>query len=136
MRTMRILKSGSRPSLYFSMTGISTLSSRRFPASLSRRPITVVDAGRWTVDGGLLSVPSTVHRPPSTNSSVVAGHRLDGEDDLFVRHVVAGAREAGVAAVHQDGAVAFGVAPQGTNELPALRVVQRAEVHGSAPSFG
>src|SRR6516164_799325 len=88
------------------MTGISTVRSRRLPASVSRRPIP---------------------------SSIVAGDRLDGRDDLVVGHFLGGAEKAGVAAVHEDGPIAFGVAAQGADQLPPFGVVERPEIHGDAP---
>src|SRR5205809_554666 len=61
-------------------------------------------------------------------------HRTNGRDDFFVGDFVGRAGETGVAAIHQDGAVALGVAPQRGNELPSLRVVQRTEIHRRSPS--
>ena len=54
----------------------------------------------------------------------MAGYRLDGVDHLFVGNLFACAEEAGVAAIHEDSAIAFRVATQGVDELPtfALRL--------------
>ena len=60
------------------MTGISTLSRRRLPASLSSRPMVAL--------------------------SIVARHRFDGRDHLFVRHLIRGAGKRRGPPVHEDGA--------------------------------
>src|SRR5262249_40123015 len=60
---------------------------------------------------------------------VVARHRPDGGDDLLVGDLVGGADETGVAAVHEDRAVALGVAAQRVDQLLALGVVERTEIH-------
>src|SRR3954447_7053960 len=66
----------------------------------------------------------------TNDCSVVAGDRLDGADHLLVRDLVGRAGEARVPAVHEDGAVALRVSPQGVDQLPPLGVVEGAEVHG------
>src|SRR6202011_5299862 len=48
-----------------------------------------------------------------------------------VGHFLAGAEEAGVATIHEDGAIALRVATQGVNQLPPLGVVQGTKVHGN-----
>jgi uncharacterized membrane protein YjjB (DUF3815 family) len=60
----------------------------------------------------------------------VARDRADGEEDLLVGQVVGAADEAGVAAVHQDGPVALGIASQRGDQLPPFRVVELTEIHG------
>src|SRR6516225_1838692 len=62
---------------------------------------------------------------------VVAGDRFDGADDLLVGDFVGRAGEGGIAAVHQDGAIALGVASQRVNQLAPLLGVERTEVHGT-----
>jgi hypothetical protein len=64
-------------------------------------------------------------------SLVVARNRLDGVDDFVVGDFVCSAEETGVAAVHEDRAIALGIAPQGTDQLPAFDVIQGTEVHGT-----
>src|SRR5690242_16045068 len=117
------------------MTGISTVKSRRLPASLSNRPMGIADVrlqiADWRLAAGAGESPAVNLQPAICNlqSLVVARHRLDGGDDLLVGDVVGGADETGVAAVHEDGPVAVGVAPQRGDELTPLRVVQRTEIH-------
>src|SRR5581483_7416846 len=124
------------------MTGISTVSKRRLPASLSSR---LMAAPPMTVEGQRTNQPRSRARlsrlslilPVYSSSfilhrrSIMARHRLDGVDDLFVRHFVGAAKKARVPAVHQDGPVALGIPAQRGNELTALGVVERTEVHGS-----
>src|SRR5689334_18579609 len=62
--------------------------------------------------------------------SVVTRNRFNGADHFLVSNLVGGADEGGVAAVHQDGTIALGVAAQGVDQLPPLRVVEGTEVHG------
>src|SRR5579885_2293600 len=118
------------------MTGISTLRRRRFPASLSRRPMV-----RGQGSGIRGQGPANKRRCSLTPRSltpyaclVVARDRLDGEDHLLVGDFVGAAGETGVAAVHEDRPVILGVAPQRRDERPPLRVVERTEIHRRSPS--
>src|SRR6266851_1596034 len=87
------------------MTGISTVSSRRFPASLSSKPII----------------------------SIVARDRLNGGDHFFIGHFVDGTDEARVAAIHEDAALVLGIASQRGDQLPSFRVVEWTEIHRRSP---
>src|SRR4051812_43603740 len=122
------------------MAGTSTDSSRRLPSSVSSSPMAVAVAvrvaektnpGRARHDDGASGAVRffTVTATATATFSVVARDGLDGVDDLLVGHLVGGPGEAGVLAVHQQGQPAVGVAPQGGDQLPALGLVQRAEVH-------
>src|SRR5438067_6391645 len=75
-----------------------------------------------------LSASSYILRPSSFRL-VVAGHRLDGGDDLLVGDLVGGAGEAGVATIHEDRPIALRVAAQRVDQLLALSVVERTEIH-------
>jgi hypothetical protein len=67
--------------------------------------------------------------------SVVAGYRLDGGDNLFLGYFVAGSDKAGVAPIHEDGSILFGVAAQGSQKPSSFRLVQGSKSHGSPPFF-
>src|SRR5438128_2687697 len=113
------------------MTGISTVKSRRLPASLSRR---LINSCQWSVVSGQLLIAEvlsgTDNWPLTTdNYLVVARNRFDRRDDLVVGDFVGGAREGGVAPVGQDGDVAFGIAAQSADELAAFGVVEGSKVH-------
>src|SRR5262249_47051344 len=105
------------------MIGISTLSSRPFPASLLRR--TLQAAGPWEPAAGRRRPPSRRHtggpprgpwpdecstgrRLPATGCYrlVMARDGFDGRNHLLVGHLVGGAHEAGGPPVHEDGAIA------------------------------
>src|SRR5438876_6088363 len=90
------------------MTGTSMVKSRRLPASLSRRPIRC--------------------------NLIMAWHGFDGGNDLVVGHLLGGAEKRRVAPIHEDGAVAFGIAAQGADQLPPLRVIQGSKIHRMLPS--
>jgi PAS domain S-box-containing protein len=47
-----------------------------------RLPLHRVDGGRWTVDSGDTSSPSTVHRPPSTLRVLVVDDNVDAADSV------------------------------------------------------
>src|SRR5262249_28759434 len=124
---MRTLYALSRPSLYRSMTGISTVNSRRLPASLSSNPIVV----------GSRQQTHFIYCPLPTALClllIMARHRFNREDHFFVGHFLGGADEAGVASVQEEGAIAFSVASQRADQLPSFRVVERTEVHRRSPS--
>src|SRR6185437_8193641 len=137
------------------MTGTSTLSKRRLPASLSRRLINKSEIRNSKSERNAKSKArnpkedESLKRPAhfrffvfafaflsdfefriSDFFLVVARDRFDGGNHLFVGHFVGGAEEAGVASVHEDGAITFGVAAQSVNQLPPFGVVQGTEVHG------
>src|SRR5436309_2305685 len=112
------------------MTGISTLNSRRFPISLSKRPMrTCPRTGSSQRVGAGKRRPLT---PP--DCSIMAGDRANGRDHLLVGDLVGTAGKARVAPVHEDAAIVFGIASQRGDQLPSFRVVERTEVHGRSPS--
>src|ERR1700724_4062183 len=86
------------------MTGISTLKRRRFPASLSRRPMPETDL-------------------------VMTRNRFDRGNHLLVRDFVGAAGEARVAPIHEDCAVGLGIASQSGDQLPPFSVVEGPEIH-------
>src|SRR5688572_12217998 len=94
------------------MTGISTVSKRRLPASLSSSPI----------------------RTAKHQALVVARYRANGRDHFLVGHLFAAAGEAGVAAIGEDEAIVLGIASQGRDQLPSFGVIERTEVHRRSPS--
>ncbi len=63
----------------------------------------------------------------------MAWNGLDGVDDFFVGYVFGSPGETGVASVHQEDAIAFGIAPQGSDKLATLFFVQWSEVHDAFP---
>src|SRR5260370_23368873 len=132
MRIRRILYGSSRPSLYFSITGISMLRRRRFPASLSRRLMSRLQKSEGKSQNAAYDSDFCI--PTSAFGLVMTRDGFDGTDDLLIRNLVGTAGEAGVATVHQDGPIALGVTAQGVDQLPPLQVVERTKVHGRSPS--
>src|SRR5882724_6490410 len=65
----------------------------------------------------------------------MARHRLDGANHFLISDLIGGAGEAGVAAVHEDGEAAVGVAAQGGDQRTPFGVVEGAEVHDRSPSY-
>src|SRR5216684_4861932 len=100
------------------MTGISTVKSRRLPASLSSNPMEQFLAPTFG-EGALaqaLCTPASHRlgtkpraafpRPAWIREvSIVARHRADGRDDFFIGHFVSSAHEARVAAIREDDPV-------------------------------
>src|SRR5437588_9016686 len=113
------------------MTGISTVSSRRFPASLSSKPITafLISDLRFLISERLQSKIGN----QKSKILVVARDRLNGGDHFFVGHLIGGTGEAGVAAVHEDAAIVLGIAPQRGDQLPSFRFVEWTEIHRRSP---
>src|SRR6266852_223633 len=93
--------------------GISIVSSRRLPESLSNRPM---HHRGWI--------------------SIMARNRLDRRDHFVVADVLAGAQKRRVPAVHQDREIVLRVAAQGVNQLLAFFGDNRSKVHGIAPFLG
>src|SRR5437763_1763866 len=123
------------------MTGISTVSRRRLPASLSSKPMGPIPCARWVKSFLAPSASAGCCTPRlrlglgNTNQHrlIVARHRFDGGDDLLIGDLVGGAGEGGGAPIHEDGAVALGVAAQGADQLTALHVVEGTKIHGLTP---
>jgi hypothetical protein len=65
--------------------------------------------------------------------SIVARHRFDGADYLFVWNLLGGADETGVTTIEQQYSTMFRVASQSGDELLALQFIQGTEVHESDP---
>src|SRR5689334_3365737 len=100
--------------------GISIVSRRRLPASLSRRLI------------GDLPLATRFCCAASVRL-VVTWHRLDGGDHFLVGDLFAGADEGRVAAIHEDREVVLSVAAQGVDEFLTFLGVDRPEVHAGSP---
>jgi hypothetical protein len=56
-------------------------------------------------------------------------NRFDGGNHFFVGHFLRGAGKAGIAPIHENGAIALGIASQRSNQLPSVRVAERTEIH-------
>src|ERR1700720_3988600 len=97
------------------MTGISTLRSRRFPDSLSSRPMMITRHACPKRERSGSAHPRWRIGPAAR--LVMTRDRLDRVDYLLIGHFVGGAGEAGVAPVHEEDAVALGVAAQGADQL-------------------
>src|SRR5262245_15375988 len=95
------------------MTGISTLNSRRLPASVSKSAMAVAFGA---------------------DSSIMARHGLDGGDDFFFGRLVGDAQETRVAAIHQNTQATIGIAAQSGDQRPARHVTEGSVIHGQAPS--
>src|SRR5437762_3563287 len=104
------------------MIGISMVSSRRLPASLSSRPMMMHRQEFRTPGIAVLLLGSG-------NFSIMTWHRLDGRDDFVIADFLAGADERGIVAVHQDGQVVLGVAAQGVDEFLPLIGSHGSKVH-------
>src|SRR5580704_5553753 len=115
------------------MMGISMVSSRRLPSSLSKRPMgaprnLLCRHPRGARFPTCLFATGTLENVPHEHL-VVTRHRLDGGDHFLVRHFIGRADEGGVALVHEDRQVALSVPPQRVHQLLTLLVVQGSKVH-------
>src|SRR5262249_9332066 len=102
------------------MMGISTVSRRRFPSSLSSRPIGAPRVYRRA----LTAAPQA----PDVNALVVARNRFDGRDHFLIGDLFGGTDEGGVTLVHEDRQIALRVAPQRVDQFLTFRVVQGSKI--------